>query len=307
MISIVMPVYKTDYPIIKRAIRSVVTQSFTDWELYVVDDNNLGTPYFSAVKRIAEEMRDERRIHFIQEGKNRGANVARNVGIIASKGEIITFLDSDDEWEREYLSYVSKFFLKNPDAVLLSSSYQIIWGSKRQNMIHKCKKENIAKAELYGDQMSPTTCVAGRRHVLIEAGMFDETLQARPDYDMWLRACQYGNVGFTNKVFAKIYRDGNGHESISENYKRHIQATEKVLIKILKNNDLSENMRKGIKARQFRYMALAAAKNKDQLLFDKYARKSLLNDDTMENRFLLFVYRHQIVLNTLRWIKHKIN
>lgn len=304
MISIVMPVYKTEYSILKRAVDSICNQTYSDWELNLVDDNDGGTTYFEDVKKIAQELAENLQIHVVQDGRNKGANVARNIGLQMAKGDIIAFCDSDDRWMPGYLDFVAQYFKEHKDVVLLSSSYKIIWrGNRSQSMIQHPRLENIAQKELYRDLMSPTTCVAARKSVLLQAGGFDATLEARQDYDMWLRACRYGNVGFSDFIAADLYRDGDGHESISQNYKRHISATERVLEKILERNDLSLEEQRQIKAKHYRYMAIAAIKNKDCFLARKYVKKMQENDRSKKAWIVGVLCDHYYLFKMAQWAK----
>lgn len=306
MISIVMPVYKTEYFVLKRAVQSVIDQTFSEWELYIIDDNWKDSAYFEYVKKLKCEFVNDIRIHVIQDGQNKGANVARNIGLHKAKYDIVTFLDSDDVWMPQYLSFVNSYFQRNTDAVLLSVSYEIMWASRRQRMIQKNRKEDIFEKEILGDQLSPTTCVSGRRHVLEEAGAFDETLEARQDYDMWLRACRFGKVGFSDQIFAYLYRDGIGHESISSNYLKHIRATEHVLSKILTMYDLPENVVRKVKTAQYRYLACAAIKNRNLKLARQYAKMMMENDHSLKIRGISWLYTNYFLFNLARQIKIKI-
>lgn len=94
MITVITPTYnRAQY--LSQAVDSVIAQTYTDWELLVVDDNK---PDSEARKATAEVMShfSDPRIHYIQNEKNMGGAAARNVGIFQAKGEYIAFLDDDD-------------------------------------------------------------------------------------------------------------------------------------------------------------------------------------------------------------------
>ena len=93
-VSVIIPTYKrANY--IKRAIDSVLNQTYRDIELIIVDDNNPGDEDRNKLEKIIKEYKDERLI-YIQHEKNLNGAAARNTGITKATGEYITFLDDDD-------------------------------------------------------------------------------------------------------------------------------------------------------------------------------------------------------------------
>ena len=94
MISIIMPTYnRAEY--IDRAIKSILAQTYTDWELIIIDDNHPDSEARLSTEKIVSNYIDTR-IQYIKNNKNLGGALTRNVGIFASTGEYITFLDDDD-------------------------------------------------------------------------------------------------------------------------------------------------------------------------------------------------------------------
>lgn len=97
LVSVIMPAYKTE-TFIKKSIESVQSQSFTEWELIVIDD---GSPD-SLLEIVAKMMAIDQRIKLFSQ-KNSGVSVARNKGLSLAKGKYVAFLDSDDIWESSFL------------------------------------------------------------------------------------------------------------------------------------------------------------------------------------------------------------
>ncbi|WP_313128016.1 glycosyltransferase family 2 protein [Anaerocolumna sp.] len=89
--SVIMPTYNRAH-IIKRAIKSVLNQSYTNWELIIVDDGSQDN-----TEEVIKNIRNDK-IRYIKLMDNRGVNTARNVGIELADSDYITFLDSDDEF-----------------------------------------------------------------------------------------------------------------------------------------------------------------------------------------------------------------
>lgn len=97
-ISIVMPVYNKE-KYIKNAIESVISQTFKDWELIIIDDGSVDNSY-----EICKQFSDER-IH-VYHTKNQGVSIARNYGMSLARGEYITFIDGDDTVSENYLKHL---------------------------------------------------------------------------------------------------------------------------------------------------------------------------------------------------------
>lgn len=100
MISVIMPLYNNEKYVIE-AIQSVINQTYEDWELIIINDASTDNSKF-IVQKFLEEEKDNRLI-FIDLKENKGVSFARNLGMRKAKGEYISFLDSDDFWDKEFL------------------------------------------------------------------------------------------------------------------------------------------------------------------------------------------------------------
>lgn len=106
LVSIIVPVYKVE-KYLRTCINSVLHQSYTSWELILVDD---GSPDYSG--EICDEYaRIDERIEVIHK-KNGGLSFARNVGLDIMRGEYVTFLDSDDFWHSDYLKILMEYVIE---------------------------------------------------------------------------------------------------------------------------------------------------------------------------------------------------
>ena len=115
-ISVVIPLYNKER-YIKRTLDAVLRQTFNDFEVVIIDDGSTDSG--------PDIVRDfkEKRIKLIRQ-ENGGVSAARNRGIIESQGSIVAFLDSDDEWEENYLEYVNKMSIIFPDEVFFATGYR---------------------------------------------------------------------------------------------------------------------------------------------------------------------------------------
>ena len=107
--SIVIPLYNKAYSI-KRCIDSVLNQSYTKFQIVVVNDGSIDNSV-QILKSTYKEQIESKKILLIEQ-KNQGVSVARNVGISNSKFNYICFLDADDEWKRNFLFKISTKFLQ---------------------------------------------------------------------------------------------------------------------------------------------------------------------------------------------------
>lgn len=103
---------------IGEAIESVLTQSYADWEMFIVDDCSTDDSV-SMVKAFADP-----RIRLLQNGTNLGPGGTRNVGIRAASGRFLAFLDADDQWFPEKLER-QLAFMKEHDAAFTCHGYQV--------------------------------------------------------------------------------------------------------------------------------------------------------------------------------------
>jgi len=184
LVSVIIPTYNRAWAL-KKAIDSVLEQNYKNFELIVVDDGStddteaLVTEYAKSVK-------------FVQQ-PNLGVSAARNKGISISSGALISFLDSDDYWEPEKLSAQVEFFNTNPDTLICQTEEIWIRNGKKVNPKKKHKKLSgmIFIPSLALCLISPSA-VMMRKNLFAKVDMFDESLPACEDYDLWLRVtCRF--------------------------------------------------------------------------------------------------------------------
>ncbi len=113
-VSIITPCYNSE-KYLSETIQSVLNQTFTDWEWWIVDDHSKDNSV-----QIINELKDER-IHLIPLNKNVGAAEARNLALENASGRFITFLDSDDVWLPNFLETVHGFLVENQEELVYAS------------------------------------------------------------------------------------------------------------------------------------------------------------------------------------------
>lgn len=117
MISVVIPLYNKE-KYVERTLRSVLNQSYTDYEVVVVNDGSKDGSV-AVVEAIADQ-----RIRIVNQ-ENRGVSAARNRGVEESRSEFVAFLDADDEWTPDHLETLAGLIAKYPSCGIFATSYQI--------------------------------------------------------------------------------------------------------------------------------------------------------------------------------------
>jgi len=178
-VSVIIPTYNRSW-CLSAAIDSILSQTFQNMELIVVDDGSTDeTP--ALLSRYGSRLRCLRQT-------NQGVSAARNNGIQAASGALIAFLDSDDTWQPEKLARQVAFFNRQPAAKICQTEETWIRRGVRVNPKRRHRKPSgwIFEASLALCLVSPSA-VMMRRELLEEIGGFDESLPACEDYDLWLR------------------------------------------------------------------------------------------------------------------------
>ena len=204
-ISVVMPVYNRASTT-ERAIRSVLEQDFADFELIVVDDGSTDdTP--AVVRSITDP-----RIKFIRLPANAGGNAARNRGIDAARASLVTFLDSDDYYLPQKLSFTVDYFGGHRDVDVLLDSFIKSYRPERDRPDLELRNPvlddngEIVEALFARRIWKATPGITARREAIIKAGKFDEGLRRRQDFDFILRLAKVGRMASSDALlWVKTY------------------------------------------------------------------------------------------------------
>ncbi|MBN1516869.1 glycosyltransferase family 2 protein [Candidatus Sumerlaeota bacterium] len=186
--------------LLTRAVRSVLAQSVEDWELIIVDDGSTDETRETARPFV---LADRRILYLLQ--AHRGLSAARNAGIAASRGEWITFLDSDDEYLPEHLERRLELVRAEPEAVFLHGGAEIVAAQESDFY--------VPDAEDPTRMIHLSKCAIGatffaRPQVFREAGGFDESLDYAMDFDLLKRILRHHPE---RRVELPTYRYHRGH------------------------------------------------------------------------------------------------
>jgi len=194
-VSVIVPAYNTA-PFIADTLKSILAQTFTSFEIIVVNDGSPDTP---ELERELTPFRDQIR-YTVQ--TNRGLSAARNTGIGLARGRFIALLDSDDTWEPDYLRLQLEVLEReNLDVVYANATtFGDPLRAGRQFMdVHPSAGEVTFEA-LVSQRCNVMVSVLARREALVGAGLFDESLRSSEDFDMWLRVVLGGGrIGYQRR------------------------------------------------------------------------------------------------------------
>jgi glycosyltransferase involved in cell wall biosynthesis len=181
LVSIILPVYNSEKTLIK-TIKSVLNQTFTDFELLVINDGSQ-----DSTLEVIDDIRDPRMKIFSY--PNAGVSASRNRGLAKATGEFISFLDADDLWTPDKLEAQFKALQDNPQAAVAYSWSD--WIDESDQFLrpggHISVNGNVYTNLLLRDFVESGSNPLIRRQALAEVGGFDESLVHGEDWDMWLR------------------------------------------------------------------------------------------------------------------------
>jgi glycosyltransferase involved in cell wall biosynthesis len=210
---------------LRRAVRSVLSQTYQDFEVVVVDDASTDeTP------EVVRGFQDPR-IRYFRHDTNRGESGSRNTGIQYSVGEYVAFLDDDDAWLPQKLAMQVKLLDTSPIEVgaVYTSFFEIeadtekVLGSwiaqKRGNVLRELTQQNWIGV--------PSTVVL-RRRCFDSVGLFDEQIVFGPDYDMWIRIAEHYKFEYIKEPLA--LRSVNNNR-MSTNHALVLKGKESILKK----------------------------------------------------------------------------
>ncbi|MEW6553646.1 MAG: glycosyltransferase family A protein [Actinomycetota bacterium] len=194
------------------AMRSVLEQTYRHLELLVVDDASTDDTG-ETVGRLADG-----RVRYLRHAECRGGSAARNTGILNASGDFIAFLDDDDEWFPRKLELQMERFRANPRAgAVYTGLLHVELETGRTVNARVARKrgylfDDLMVANVVG---TPSTVVV-RREIFDRGGLFDETIQALEDLDMWRRM---GGTCYFDFVREPLLRYGlHGHERVTVDY-----------------------------------------------------------------------------------------
>jgi len=243
--SVVIPAYNAA-PYIAATLDSVFRQTFTDFEVLVVND---GSPDTTALEQALRPYASK--IRYLNQ-ENRGPSSARNAGIRAAAGKYVAFLDSDDVWLSQHLAKQVGALEANPKLHMVYANGIYLRGEIPVGILFDNSPQSLPvdlDCLLHERSTVITSSAVVLRESVVKAGLFDEQLRRCEDYDLWLRFAQSGaTISFTREIQIR-HRQSNGLAANWELMRSAlIQVYEKHLALGIFNDEQSRFVRNKIKS-----------------------------------------------------------
>jgi glycosyltransferase involved in cell wall biosynthesis len=296
LVSIIIPAYNVA-PFIDETLESVFGQTFTDYEVIVVNDGSPDTEEFERV--VTAHLG---RIRYLRQ-ENRGASVARNIGLQLARGEFVAFLDGDDIWLPNYLEEQMKF-IRERGCDLACADATFFGDAKGESrtymdtlMINAPLTADVTFLQLVDAQRSLITSgVVARRAPIMEVGLFDEALRNAQDLDLWLRLALHGaRLSYQRRVLLKYRRrrDGLSGDEVNS-HRRELRVFDKIEqsydLPLQERNEITEVIRNRRALLEFELGKLHAAQGDEGQSRESFVRADLLRR-TWKTRTALWLNR----------------
>lgn len=210
IVSVIIPTYKRNDSL-KRAIESVLYQTFNDIEVIVVDDNNENTEYRKKNEILMKRYQNNPKVVYLKHTQNKNGSAARNTGIRYSKAKYIAFLDDDDEFVPEKVEKQVKLLEQ------IGNKYGGVYSgyAKYFNNEYLYKNTQYLAGDLRKQVLLKECPISGgvgstmlvKRELLNEINGWDETFTRHQDYEMVMRIFQKKKMGMVNEALTLIHLD----------------------------------------------------------------------------------------------------
>ncbi|PCJ01404.1 MAG: hypothetical protein COB15_00335 [Flavobacteriales bacterium] len=225
LVSVIIPAYNAA-PYIVETVNSVLSQTYSNFELIIVNDGSTDT----TLKQLIQLQESDKRIKVIDK-VNSGVCDSRNEGIKIANGDFMTFLDADDVWDYSFLECcLSKFEEKGSIQSIYTKVELINEKSEKLNQFIFAK--NISSTadvlEWKKDYVASMGCTIYRSSVIDQVGFFDSELSTAADQDFHLRVVNVAPIIALDKVlfFYRVH-DNNMHQNISVMERDHLYVFKK--------------------------------------------------------------------------------
>lgn len=269
-----MPLYNTPFEYLSATVESILSQTFGDFELIIIDDAS-SVEY----KEFFEKFKDER-IKYFKLEQNAGPGHARNEGIKKAAGEYVALVDSDDISLPERFRLQAEFLDKNPEISILGTSFQ--FSNRKNPALTIYEEKEIRNFLLFNSPLCNPTVMFRREDLVSRNLFFNEKINFAEDYNLWLDAA-FAGLKFANlQEVLLIYTRRSGQLSkekeeiqvsiLKDLYKEifaklGFEATEKELE--LHHNIYSENLSETTPEQISDWFNKIIEKNQAQKIFDE--------------------------------------
>lgn len=243
MVSVIIITFKRAQ-FITRAINSVLNQTYQDFELIIVDDNNPNTIYRKQLEDIMKQYKDNDKIKYIQHECNKNGSAARNTGIKEARGEYIAFLDDDDYYMPDRLEILVNSLSKNKEYNAAYSSVIVTKNKKIIGLTEANKSGNMGKELLLNSFAIGTgSNLFLRTNTVRDLNGFDVTFKRHQDIEFMIRFFRSNKLlAISNPLVVKVQDDRKNEPNVKDylEIKKHFINTFKEDIENLDREDIEK-------------------------------------------------------------------
>jgi glycosyltransferase involved in cell wall biosynthesis len=213
--SVIIPLYNKA-PYVNKALESVLSQTFRDFELIVVDDGSTDESL-----AIAQSVLDKCDLpHRLIHQDNTGVSTARNNGVAVAQGDFVCFLDADDWWAPTFLERMDELILAYPNAGIYGTNYYYVKNGVEKVCLAGIDTGYINYCKVYAERLRmPLTSISVSisRDIFNSYKGFNAALKLGEDFDLWIKIALHSKVAFLNEPLAYYNQDvdpawrGTGH------------------------------------------------------------------------------------------------
>lgn len=243
--SIIIPTYQRAH-LIGTAVESVLAQTFTDWELIIIDDGSTD----GTAETLGPAMTDPRLQYHWQ--PNAGRSAARNVGIDRASGSYVCFLDSDDMWLPHHLAVLHHNCMAHPGPAIHHTGLLCQWpDGTRKELDHFSGADAPSPVErVFRCEISPITSAISA--ALLKAQRFDTGLSVNEDLELFARLSVHCTIWPIREFTAVMRITGNNTTDYQHDY---LDQMERVLTKLLRNPATAPHLSKPFMAERRKTLA----------------------------------------------------
>ena len=218
MVSVIIPTYKRSN-MLPRAIASVLSQTYSNIQVVVVDDNNPDTEYRKNTEALMAQYTSDERIKYVKHSKNANGSVARNTGIKSSDGEIVAFLDDDDFFYPEKIEKQMAYLLQHPQFRAVYCGWD-----RDGKVVIPYDEGDLSYNILSGDHIILTNVIMMWKEDALACGGWDETFMRHQEAAFLLRYFRNGGtIGVVPEVLVEF--DVSDRSNEAGNPHKHEEQT----------------------------------------------------------------------------------
>ena len=246
-VSIIIPCYNVAR-YIGEALDSVRAQTFTDYEIILIND---GSPDTEEFERVIGPSREQ--VTYVRQA-NRGLAGARNTGLLVARGEYIALLDPDDIWLPDFLAVQTAELDRCPSLDVIYSNARIFGhGGRELDFMSLLPSEDpVTFEKVLRRKCYVMGAAVMRRATILRVGMYDQSLRACEDFDLWLRVAKQGRIAFNRHTLVKLRRRP---DSLSANDIGMYEHLLRILDKVEHTMELSPSEQSAVEQQRRLYLA----------------------------------------------------